>query len=84
MAGGLRLVVALCRPHNVISVALKWTILGLHTLSCRRSQGRHSKHAAVNDLLKRSRGLAMIPSVLEATDIARSDGRRPDGIAVMP
>ena len=26
VAGGLRLVVALCRPHNVISVALKWTI----------------------------------------------------------
>ena len=38
----------------------------------------------MNDLLKRSLASAKIPSLLEPTGIARSDGRRPDGISVMP
>ncbi len=41
-------------------------------------------HAAVNDLLKRSLASAKIPSLLEPTGIAHSDGRRSDGISVMP
>lgn len=38
----------------------------------------------MNDLLKRSLAPAKIPSLLEPTGIARSNGRRLDGISVMP
>ena len=54
------------------------------SLSCKKSQGRHSTHAAMNDLLKRSLASAKIPSILEATGMARSDEKRPDGTSVMP
>ena len=84
VAVGLRLGVALCRPHKCHQCGAEVDHLGLHGLSCRRSQGRHPRHAAVNDLLKRLLASAKIPSLLEPTGIARSDGRRPDGISVMP
>ena len=76
VAVGLRLGVTLCRPHKCHQCGAEVNHLGLHGLSCRRSQGRH--------LLKRSLASAKIPSLLEPTGIARSDGRRPDGISVMP
>ena len=84
VAVGLRLGVALCRPHKCHQCGTEVDHLGLHGLSCRKSQDRHSRHAAVNDLLKRSLASSKIPSLLEPTGIARSDGRRPDGILVMP
>ena len=80
----LHLGVALCRLHKCHQCGTEVDHLGLHDLSCRKSQGWHSRHTAVNDLLKRSLASARIPSLLEATGIARSDGKRPDGISVMP
>ena len=29
-------------------------VLGRHTLSYRRSEGRHHRHAAINDIIRRS------------------------------
>ena len=58
--------------------------LGLHGLSCRKSQGRHPRHAAVNELIRRSLASAKIPSHLEPSGITRSDGKRPDGATIMP
>ena len=84
VAVGLRLGVALCRPHKCHQCGTEVDHLGLHGLSCRESQGLHSRHTAVNDLFKRSLASAKIPSLLEPTGIACSDGRRLDGISVMP
>ena len=70
--------------YNIIMCNTEVDHVGLHSLSCRRSQIQHPRHAAVNDLLKRSLASAKIPSLLEPMGIARSDGRRPDGISVMP
>ena len=82
VAVGLRLGVALCSPHKCHQSSAEVDHLGLHGLSCRRSQGWHPRHAAVYDLLKRSLASAMIPSLLEPVGIARSDGRRPDGVSM--
>ena len=57
--------------------------MALHGLSCKKSQGCHHRHAAVNDLLKRSLVSAKIPSLPEPTDIAHSSGKWPDGILVI-
>ncbi len=36
--------------------------LGMHGLSCKKSQGRHFRHMTVNDIIKRSLGAAKIPA----------------------
>ena len=81
MAMGLRLWATLCHPH-VCQTQVDHQ--GLHGLSCRRSQGRHPRHAAINDIVKRSLTSAEAPSHLEPMTIYRSDGKRPDGATVMP
>ena len=57
---------------------------GTHGLSCSRSAGRHSRHSAVNDILARSFRNAHIPVVLEPTGLLRGDGKRPDGVTLVP
>ena len=57
---------------------------GRHALSCRQSEGRHQRHAALNDILKRALTSAHIPSRLEPSGLMRSDGRRPDRVTLTP
>ena len=58
--------------------------LGHHPLSCRYSAGRLPRHAALNDVIKRALNSAGIPSYLEPPGLDRGDGRRPDGMTVIP
>ena len=58
--------------------------LELHGLSCKFSAGRHPRHTALNDVVKRSLRSAGVPSVLEPVGVDRGDGKRPDGITVFP
>ena len=55
-----------------------------HGLSCYKSEGRFSRHAAFNDIIKRSLAAAHIPSMPEPTGLCRSDGKRPDGVTIIP
>lgn len=57
---------------------------GLHGLSCRYSAGRHPRHAALNDVIRRALQSAGVPSVLEPVGVDRGDGKRPDGLTVFP
>ena len=51
----------------------------------RKGEGRHSCHAAINNIIiKRSLAAAQIPSMLEPTGLCKSDGRRPDGVTIIP
>ena len=84
IAVGLRLGVPLCRPHLCVSCGADVDELGTHGLSCRFSKGRHSRHAAVNDTIKRSLEAAKVPCHLEPTGLYRSDGKRPDGATLVP
>jgi hypothetical protein len=58
--------------------------LGHHGLSCSRSAGRMPRHAYLNDIIRRALITAGVPAVLEPNGLARDDGRRPDGMSVMP
>ena len=84
VAAGLRLGITLCLPHQCHQCSADVDHLGLHGLSCRKSQGRHPRHAAVNGLIRRYLASAKIPSHLEPSGITRSDGKRPDGATIMP
>ena len=58
--------------------------LGLHGLSCKRSSGRMSRHHNLNDLIWRALSRAGIPSSKEPSGLSRSDGKRPDGMTLVP
>ena len=84
VAIGLRLGSSLCRPHSCAHCGAEVDHLATHGLSCRWSEGRHHRHAALNDIIHRALTSAHIPSRLEPSGIFRSDGKRPDGITVVP
>ena len=65
IAVGLRLGLPLCRPHECSNCGAQIEEFGTHGLSCRFSRGRHSRHASLNDIIKRSLDTAKIPSHLE-------------------
>ena len=84
IAMGLRLGVTLCQPHQCRQCRAHVDHLATHGLCCRKSQGRHPRHAAISELIKRSLASAKIPSHLEPTGISQSDGKRPDGATIVP
>ncbi|XP_063366199.1 uncharacterized protein LOC134654659 [Cydia amplana] len=79
----LRLGIPVCAPHRCPCGA-DVDQLGHHGLSCQRSAGRFSRHAALNDIIRRSLASVNVPALLEPTGILRSDGKRPDGMSLIP
>lgn len=84
IAVSLRIGQPVCEPHNCNSCGESVDILGYHGLSCRKSTGRWSRHAAINDILKRALTSAEIPSVLEPPGCCRNDGKKADGMTLIP
>ena len=58
--------------------------LGLQGLSCKRGSMRFHRHAALNDVVLRSISSAGIPACLEPSSLSRSDGKRLDGLTLVP
>ena len=56
----------------------------IHALHCTKSSGRHSRHSSCNNILKQAFSTSNIPSVLEPQNLYRIDGRRPDGLTLVP
>ena len=84
IAAGLRLGLPLCRSHLCTCCNSNVDELGVHGLCCRFSKGRHSRHAFLNDIIKRALDSAKGPCHLEPASLYRSDGKRPDGASVVP
>ena len=70
VAVGLRLGAPVCGPHQCQHCSMEVDVLGRHTLSCKRSEGRHLRHAALNDIVKRALSAVHIPSRLEPTGLS--------------
>ena len=81
---GLRLDAPLCTYHNCHHCGLAVDSLAMHGLSCHWSEGRHYRHAAVNDIVHRTFIAAKIPSCLEPPGFNREEGKHPDGITLVP
>ena len=84
VAVGLRLGSSLCRPHTCQHCGADVDQLATHGLSCKKSEGRHYRHGAINDILHRALTTAGIPSRLEPPGLVRTDGKRPDGVTMIP
>src|SRR3989442_1056883 len=59
-------------------------VYGHHGLACRRSAGRHRRHALANDVIVRAIRAAEVHSELEPKHLLRDDGKRPDGATLDP
>ena len=57
---------------------------GLHGLSCTKSAGRFSRHATLNSLIKQTLGSLDLPPMLDLRGLYRTDGKRPDGVTMIP
>ena len=79
---GLRLGAPLCQPHGYEHCGD--AVGHLDSLSCERSQGRYPQHATINDIIHRSLVSAKITSCLEPSSLMRFDGKRPDGMIIVP
>jgi hypothetical protein len=83
VAVGTRLGTRLCEPHTC-QCGTFVDVRGLHGLSCRRSAGRHTRHSQLNDIIWRSLCRAKIPASKEPLGLTRNDGKRPDGVTLIP
>ena len=84
VAVGLRLGCSLCLPHDCPLCGDRVEESGLHGLSCRRSKGRLPRHSALNDIVKWALSAVNIAATLEPRGLCRSDGKRPDGVSIIP
>ena len=83
IAASLRLDAVMCAPHMRVC-GQQVDSSGVHGLTCRKLAGRHVRHNAVNDLIKRALASANVPAMLEPNSLSRDDGKRPDGLIVLP
>lgn len=83
IATGLRLGVDLCVQHECPCGTLV-TADGSHGLSCRLGHGRTARHALINDITWRGLIKAGFPATREPVGLVRSDGKRPDGVTLIP
>ena len=83
IACGIRLGSNICQPYKCTCGSLVDST-GRHGLSCKNAKGTFPRHQNVNSIIKRALGSAQATSILEPAGLARSDGKRPDGLTLYP
>jgi hypothetical protein len=73
----------LCTPH-ICKCNAKVDEIGIHGLSCSKSSGRFSRHTEINYIINQSLTSIHVNSTLELNGLSRNDGKRPDGMTVVP
>ena len=82
VAIGLRLGTALCETHQCPCGALIG-INCLHELSCKSNSGKNAGHFNISDLVCHVLKRAEIHAIVELTGLLRSDGKRPNRLALI-
>ena len=57
---------------------------GQHAFVCKHAPGRMMRHHALNDVVTRALNRAAIPASKEPIGLSRDDGKRPDGMTLIP
>ena len=83
VAVGLRLGLNICEPHPCPCEATI-TSRGTHGLSCNRSSGCSTRHQQINNAIWRALKHADVPSTKESAGLLRGDGKRPNGLTLVP
>jgi len=79
----LRLGCGICFSHRCLCREVV-SENGRHGLKCKKSAGRFQRHTELNDILYRALQAAQIPSRKEPLGCATQDGKRPDGVTLLP
>ena len=83
VAVGLRLGTSLCEPHQC-PCGKQVDARGTDGLSCKRGAGRSIRYHQLNDIIHRALTRASTASVLKPPGLSRIDGKRPDGLTLIP
>jgi len=79
----IRLGYSVCIAHTC-----RWGALadaqGLHGLVCKQAPSKTARHQAINDVTARAVTSAGIPVTKEPVGLTRLDGKRPDGLTLIP
>ena len=57
---------------------------GRHAMVCKKASGRVARHQVLNDIILRAINAADVPAVKEPSGLNRQDGKRPDGLSLIP
>ena len=71
-------------PHSCRNCGAHVDHFGHHGLTCKKGRGWFFRHSSLNDIINRALATAGVPSQLEPSGLARSDGKRPDGMSLVP
>jgi len=83
IAVALRLGCQICEEHKCVCGALV-DKYGRHGLSCKCTKGWIPRHNAVNNIFHHTFSSAGIPNITQPPGISRNDGKRPDGMTLIP
>ncbi|KAI5639573.1 hypothetical protein NE865_07939 [Phthorimaea operculella] len=83
IAVALRLGCGVCEDHSCPCGA-SVDSTGHHGLSCAKGAGRFPRHHALYEIIRRALVSANVPCVLEPPGLCRTDGKRPDGLTLVP
>ena len=83
VALGLRLGISLCVPYQC-PCSKQVDARGKRCLSCKRDAGRSIRHHELNDIIYRALTRVSTLSVLEPPGLSRTDGKRPNGLTLIP
>ena len=83
VAVGMRLGLTLCVPHKC-HCGSDVDAHGRHAMVCKKAPGRVARHQVLNDIILRAINAADVPAVKEPSGLNRQDGKRPDGLSLIP
>lgn len=83
IATALRLGIKICQIH-MCRCGNATDRFGHHALRCRKRAGRFPLHRELNNIIYRSLTSLNVPAILEPQGVCRLDGKRADGLTIMP
>ena len=83
IAVALRLGLNVCVPHTC-RCGSQVDATGTHGLVCKKAAGRIARHQCLNDIIARAFTAGGTPITKEPNGLSRSDGKRPDGLTLVP
>ena len=82
--GGLGIRLALPFAFRISAIADNNDAFGIRIFVCKRAPGRIARHQALNEVIARAFQSAGIPATKEPNGLSWSDGKRPDGLTLIP
>jgi len=73
----------LCVPHKC-HCGSDVDAQGRHAMVCKKAPDRVARHQVLNDIILRAINAADVPAVKEPSGLNRQDGKRPDGLSLIP